>query len=93
MTRGIHHASGGRELSALAKLQPQFVMQMTETVRSKGAEPRKENAMTAIEVQLIERLKKLHPSRVAESPRVLRRLQSLRGWSHEKVKQVLTRGP
>ena len=41
-------------------------MQMTETVRSKVAEPRKENAITAIEVQLIERLKKLHPSRVAD---------------------------
>ncbi|MEI2677629.1 MAG: tRNA-uridine aminocarboxypropyltransferase [Burkholderiaceae bacterium] len=29
----------------------------------------------------------------SEPPRILRRLQSLRGWSHEEVKQVLTRGP
>jgi Uncharacterized protein conserved in bacteria (DUF2345) len=27
-----------------------------------------------------------------ESPRILRRLQSLRGWSHEEDKEVLTRG-
>jgi hypothetical protein len=33
----------------------------------------------------------LPPSR-AESPRVLRRLKSLRGLSHEEVEQVLTRG-
>ena len=30
---------------------------------------------------------------VGEPPRFLRRLQSLRGWSHEEVEQVLTRGP
>ena len=29
----------------------------------------------------------------SESPRVLRRLQPLRGWSHEEVSQVFTRGP
>jgi len=28
-----------------------------------------------------------------ESPRELRRLQHLRRWSHDKVKQVLTQGP
>ena len=27
-----------------------------------------------------------------ESPRVLRRLQHLREWSHEKIKQVFPRG-
>ena len=30
---------------------------------------------------------------VLEPPRVLRRLNSLRGLSHEQVEQVLTRGP
>jgi hypothetical protein len=30
---------------------------------------------------------------ISESPRLLRRLKSLRGLSHEEVEQVLTRGP
>ena len=35
-----------------------------------------------------------HRSRTrSEPPRVLRRLNSLRGLSHEQVEQVLTRGP
>ncbi|HCC4915113.1 TPA: KilA-N domain-containing protein [Pseudomonas aeruginosa] len=34
----------------------------------------------------------LHP-KLAEPPRVLRRLQHLRRWSYDQVKQVLTRGP
>ena len=33
------------------------------------------------------------PDGSREPPRVLRRLQLLRRWSHEQVKQVLTRGP
>jgi hypothetical protein len=35
----------------------------------------------------------LPPEGQSEPPRFLRRLQSLRGWSHEEVTQVFTRGP
>ncbi|WAT88530.1 hypothetical protein [Delftia acidovorans] len=48
----------------------------------------KKFTIKAYEYQGVEQLRE-H----VEPPRVLRRLQHLRRWSYDQVKQVLTRGP
>jgi hypothetical protein len=44
------------------------------------------------QAKLASQLEEAFPSRDIESPRILWRLNTLRGLSHEEVEQVLTRG-
>jgi taurine dioxygenase len=66
-------------------------------VHFRGARLARFQGVSGAEVpQAVHPLVRTHPEtgrKVLEPPRVLRRLQHLRRWSYDQVKQVLTRGP